>query len=107
MNQFEGLEEILAKDVGCEFEDHEVIEGELSNTASFLYDATTGEYKIESEDLAEIEEYDDISVVINPETFEGLDIGNCHVSRQDLDGFIDFINYLKEKGEIKPCQKKD
>ena len=99
MGEYDGLSELLNADVDTEVENHRVIEGELSEYASFLYDVTTNEYYIESNELAEIEEYDDIKVLID-DFFGGLDIGECHVTKEDFEGFKEFILLLKSKGEI-------
>lgn len=100
VNQFEGLNDAMLSADKCTLENQRTIEGELSEYASLVYNTTTDEYSIESEELAELEEYDDFAVVINPDTFEGLEVGRCKVTKEDFREFRDFIESLKNKGEF-------
>ena len=100
IQQFTGLNKLLTENDDCTFENHTIIEGELSEYASLVYDVTTDEYFIESEELAELEEYDDITVAIDPDTFEGMEVGKCKVTKKDLEDFKVFLKELKDKGKL-------
>ena len=99
MGKYEGIEDLLKVNVDIELENHKIVEGEISEYASFLYDITTNEYLIESDEIAESEEYDDTQILID-DSFEGLSIGKCNVTKKDFEDFKNFIKQLKEKGEI-------
>lgn len=95
-----GFDDLLKLDIDTETESHRIIEGEISENVSLLYDATTNEYFIESDVIGEQEYYDGNTVCIDPHTFTGFELGNCKLSKEDFDGFVKFIQTLIEKGEI-------
>lgn len=91
MKKMDGLDELLSLNIDTETEMHTIIEGSIADDISFLYDVTTNEYLIESDRLAEKEGYEDMTVLIDPDSFEGMDLDGYFVSKEDFLGFKDFV----------------
>ena len=99
MKKMDGLEELLSLNIDTDTETHTIIEGSIADDVSFLYDVTTNEYLIESDRLAEKEGYEEMTMLIDPESFNGIDLDGYFVSKEDFLGFKDFVESQTKKGK--------
>lgn len=73
-----------------ELEDSEIIEGEVKEYVSFIYDKNTQEYFIE---IIDDETFDEFRIPID-ENFNGEIIDNVEVTKEDFEHFKELINNL-------------
>ncbi len=73
-----------------EVEDSEIIEGEIKEYVSLIYDKCTKEYFIE---IIDDETFDEFRIPID-ENFSGEIIDNVEVTKEDFEQFKELVNNL-------------
>lgn len=86
LNSFNDL---LTMDLpNVEIEDSEIIEGEITEYLSFIYDKSTKEYFIE---IIDGETFDEFMLPIDEKTFNGDDIDGIKITKEDFEQFKELI----------------